>query len=142
MIGYSIFWCDKKGVRDNRFSYIIHNDFKEIENGLLVCHKCDNPGCINPNHLFLGTNQDNETDKVNKNRQAMGSKNGNSNLIEDEVDQIMKLIIDKKYTNKKISEKFNVSASCICRIKKGELFGNGLQIRFYNNIILIEIHYK
>ena len=42
----------------------------------IICHKCDNPACINPKHLFLGTHLDNIKDKVAKNRQAKGKNNG------------------------------------------------------------------
>lgn len=46
--------------------------YGEIPDGLLVCHRCDNPLCCNPTHLFLGTNADNAKDKVSKGRQARG----------------------------------------------------------------------
>lgn len=52
----------------HRFSYYLHTGVNPKE--LHVLHKCDNPRCINPNHLFLGTNADNVADKVLKNRQA------------------------------------------------------------------------
>lgn len=47
-----------------------------VPDGLSVCHRCDVPACVNPAHLFVGTSQDNQADKVQKNRQARGSKNG------------------------------------------------------------------
>lgn len=42
----------------------------------VICHKCDNPKCINPKHLFKGTHKDNQEDKCRKGRQAKGEKNG------------------------------------------------------------------
>lgn len=57
-----------------RFSWMIYNG--EIQKGICVLHKCDNPKCVNPKHLFLGTNADNSNDMVKKNRQAKGINSG------------------------------------------------------------------
>ena len=64
--GYGRLRVDGKKVLAHRASYEEFNGV--ITDGLLVCHVCDTPSCINPDHLFLGTNKDNYTDSVNKGR--------------------------------------------------------------------------
>lgn len=59
-------------VRAHRASYLVW--IEEIPNGFFVCHKCDNPICINPEHLFLGTHEQNMKDMKNKNRACKGEK--------------------------------------------------------------------
>lgn len=63
--GYGRFWIKPKNVLAHRYSYEYFNGVKPPEN-LLGCHTCDNPPCINPNHLFLGTDADNVHDSQRK----------------------------------------------------------------------------
>lgn len=59
-----------KNIRAHRFFYETH--IGPIEEGKLICHSCDNPRCVNPEHLFQGTNLDNEKDKDSKGRRRNG----------------------------------------------------------------------
>jgi HNH endonuclease len=80
-----------------------------------VCHSCDNPGCCNPNHLWLGTPFDNARDRVLKNRTfiAKGELNGNSKLDASDVIAIR----NSKGFLKDIGEKFGVSEAMVSKIK-------------------------
>ena len=84
-----------KSVRAPRFMWEFYNG--SILNELQVLHKCDNPNCVNPNHLFLGTTQDNTQDKINKGRQIKGSKIGTSILTENDVQKMLNNILNNSY---------------------------------------------
>ena len=119
-LGYGNFWNGTKLVSAHRFSYEIY--VGNIPEGLFVCHTCDNPGCVNPAHLFLGTQQDNVQDMYNKNRQPYlkGEKNPNCKITEDTAKAILKELNGKRKGYKKIAKKFKVSVGVVAKISIGK----------------------
>lgn len=99
-----------------------------IGEGLFVLHKCDTPGCVNPEHLFLGTNIDNMLDMDAKGRRvngpSYGSDHANAVLNEKQVMEIMKLLESRSPTQRKIAEMYGVSRATINHIKTGRLWGH------------------
>ncbi|NJL99883.1 MAG: hypothetical protein HC924_14280 [Synechococcaceae cyanobacterium SM2_3_2] len=108
----------------HRFSWQIHNG--EIPPDLLVCHRCDNPECCNPSHLFLGTCADNIADCHAKGRNAdrRGEKHPLAKLTEVQVQQIRERKLGGM-SNREIAKLFDVSTAQIQRVvkkKAGSLF--------------------
>lgn len=88
-----------------------------IPKGLYVCHKCDNPSCVNPAHLFPGTARQNTADAINKNRMLRGEKNGQHKLKTNQVIDIRKRhAIGERV--KELAEEFGVWPAAISRIVK------------------------
>lgn len=111
--GYCYFWYKNKMGKAHRFSYEFYKG--TIPEGMQVLHKCDNPSCVNPSHLWLGTNNDNVQDKVKKNRQyhPAGIKNPKCKLTEKEVKEIIYL---RKFCNipyKILMKKFKIGSTAV-----------------------------
>lgn len=114
--GYGAFWFKGRHRPAPRMAYIFtHGD---ISDKLEVCHRCDNPPCCNPKHLFTGTHQENNDDKVAKKRHAHGETNGISILKNDQVIEIRKL--RHRYKLRELAEMFSVDFTTISDICRGK----------------------
>lgn len=121
--GYGHIEINGKEVRAHRFSWEIHNG--PIPEGLCVLHKCDNPGCVNPAHLFLGTYADNAQDMIAKGRdnKARGEASGNAKLTEQDVREIHALLKCCYLSRQTIGEMFGVTRAAVGAIKTGKNWG-------------------
>jgi hypothetical protein len=118
---YGCFSIINKQFRTHRFIYECYNG--SIPKDLLVCHSCDNPSCVNPKHLWIGTNQENTQDRHNKGRSSKGSKIATSKLIESDVKNILIDIYKEKYNNiGEISNKYSLKYISIYNILNGKLW--------------------
>lgn len=98
----------------HRFSYELYKG--EIPEGVFVCHSCDNRACVNPDHLWLGTHDDNMADMVYKERSKAGEDNPSSKLTVSDVKDIRNLFVKNSYTQTLLAEMFGVSQQSIGRI--------------------------
>jgi hypothetical protein len=98
----------------HRIAWEIEHD--PIPDGLLVLHKCDVKCCVNVQHLYLGTVQDNVIDRDTRGRKAYGQGHGNTGLTEDMVREIHELAWSG-VTAQNIGEMFRVSNTTVYRIK-------------------------
>lgn len=97
----------------------------DFQKGMYVCHKCDNRSCVNPNHLFLGTQLDNMRDMVNKGRgkDHNGENNPKAKLKEKDVLEIYRLH-NSGTSSYKIAKIYNVTQTAISYIVKGKSWKN------------------
>lgn len=89
---------------------------RNIPKGILLCHACDHPWCVNPHHLFLGTAKDNADDMKSKGRSLAGELNPQAKLTEIKVREIRELFLAGKHTKKQLSDLYGVTQTLIGRI--------------------------
>ena len=115
---YGKFSIGRLNYNAHRYSWILHRG--AIRKNMFVCHACDNKRCVNPDHLFLGTQKTNMKDKTKKGRAQKGEKCYNSKLT---IGQVADIINDKRIY-KQIAAEYNVSKSLITKIKCGNAWAH------------------
>lgn len=127
--GYGQLSHNKKTLKAHRVSYELH--YKKSLNSLHCLHKCDNPSCVNPLHLFAGTNLDNVKDKISKGRcytgYQKGEHNGASKLKDRDVIQIRELYNNQNYTTIELGNMYGVHRSTISYIVNNKTYTHLLE---------------
>ena len=101
----------------HRVSWMLNNG--PVPEGLCVLHSCDVRDCVRPDHLFLGTNQDNSSDMVAKGRSPRGERHGAAKLTDDNVMAMLDMLHDG-IKQSMISRLFGISNSVVSEIWTGK----------------------
>jgi len=114
---YGIFWRGDRRILAHRWVYEFY--VGEVSEELVVCHSCDNPSCVNLQHLFAGKPKDNADDRDAKGRQAKGGQIGSAKLSEADVIQIRGRLAagERQYL---IARSFGIDPSAVCNINRGK----------------------
>lgn len=118
--GYGQIMVNKRLIAAHRYSYFLQKGSIPKDNHIL--HKCDNPSCVNPQHLWVGTNNDNVQDRVNKGREAdrKGEKNPNAKITYEIATKIRKMYKTRNYKVYILGQMFGVNRNVIGRIIGGK----------------------
>lgn len=120
--GYGHLTVDNINRTAHRYSWELVNG--SIPDGLFVCHKCDNPSCVNPDHLFLGTQADNVKDCHDKGRSSGGSMPGETNPSSKITEDQAKSIFVERNRNRKslgsIARQYGITEQMVWLIAKGK----------------------
>lgn len=115
--GYGWFCFNGKTQGTHRLAWQLTHG--SIPKGMSVLHKCDNPPCVNPDHLFIGTQGDNIRDAFSKNKMPIGSERSASKLAERQVRLIKDDLKDAAVNYSELGRRFGVSTSVIYDIRDG-----------------------
>ena len=120
--GYGFLWWEGRMQPVHRLSFAAF--VGPIPKGLLCLHRCDTPACINPDHLFLGTQQDNMSDKVRKGRQARqkGEAHGGAVLTAVQAAEVRFLAQQGRLLQREIGALYGVARETVSQIARGKLW--------------------
>lgn len=124
---YGLFTRDGRTISAHRMAWELTNG--PIPAGLFVCHRCDNPPCVRPDHLFLGTIQENNSDMARKKRARqhstnVGTANGAARLNPDRVRAIRAAYAAGGFTQRSLADVFGVSPGAISLVLAGRTWSH------------------
>lgn len=124
--GYGLITLNRKTFSAHRVSWVLHRG--PIPPNLFVCHKCDVPCCINPDHLFLGTPRQNTQDMLSKGRSnyVIGTANGRAKLSKSAVLLIRTAAPLTRDHREQLARRFGVSIATLYRIERGVGYADAL----------------
>lgn len=120
--GYAMVWFDGKSINAHRLAYCVKMGvLPEAIKGQVVRHTCDNQRCVNPDHLVIGSYQDNMDDKVSRNRQTKGTAIIHAVLTPEVVESIRNRLVKRCPVNgaSAMAREYNVAVSTIIRAAEG-----------------------
>lgn len=122
--GYGVMVVDGKSLRANRLAFKVYN--KPLSEEQLACHHCDNPSCVNPDHLYAGTGLTNAYDRISRGRSAshVGELNELSKLTDDAVIYIRNAWRKERVRQSDLAQMFDVSPSLISKVVNHHVWGH------------------
>lgn len=122
---YPTFWDGGRQGKGHRFSYELHSG-KKIPKGMVVCHRCDVPMCVNPDHLFVGTPKDNIADCVLKGRfrsgVSLGEDSGMNKFKSHQILKVKRLLLETTLDRKQIAKKAGVTRTTVGAVAQGRVW--------------------
>lgn len=122
--GYGVFWVGgrKRSAFAHRTAYeMTHGPIPE---GMVVMHSCDNPWCVNPAHLSVGSKKDNSQDALRKGRYRVGESNGGGGKLRNGDILEIRALMNQGYGCSRLSKRFGVSQQTIKAIKRGRIWSH------------------
>lgn len=124
--GYGLIKLDGRSLRAHRISWMLKNN-QLIPNQMFVCHSCDNPSCVNPAHLWLGTAQDNARDRDVKGRHGFGRvgatyRGQDHHQAKLTKEAVLEIRSCKSKTQRLLAQEYGVSEATISLIKSRKIW--------------------
>ena len=115
--GYGLLSVKGRNVRAHRFAYTLATGESLEDPKVCVCHACDNPSCVNPAHLWLGTSADNTADRSRKGRTSR--KGAPPKLTDEQVLEALAMLASGNHSCAEVARHFGVSKALVTLLRKG-----------------------